>query len=225
MMEGGANFESFTGAPGGQEATKESQEKFQEQYRKQQAAAKKAKKEEGKKKQQDNSLASIILQFLGQTGRTGLFILISRLVSRNIPSDVILAIIALVHAPAQLEIQEKILTLPAPPDEISRDENSGNSAGASKTYIDIWTKNIATVCYNNPRTILKSALDPGDIPTPGLTQLYATVLREYLENNTNAPVVLENLVHFADAFFKKIFIKLREMVGEEYILEGGNDDK
>ena len=112
MPEGGNNIESFSGAPQGSEKTQESQEKFSERYRQNQAAIKKGKKDEKKKHDQDESLAAIIVQFLHQTGHTALFLLISRLVARNIPSDLILAIISLIYHPAAKVIQDKMLALP-----------------------------------------------------------------------------------------------------------------
>ncbi len=91
MPEQFNDTESFGGLTGGAEQVKETQEKFQEKQQKSQSQQQQDQKQEGKKKQDDNALASVIVQFLNEPKNTSLFLLISRLIAKNIPSNIILA--------------------------------------------------------------------------------------------------------------------------------------
>jgi len=217
MPEGGNNIESFSGAPQGSEKTQESQEKFSERYRQNQAAIKKGKKDEKKKHDQDESLAAIIVQFLHQTGHTALFLLISRLVARNIPSDLILAIISLIYHPAAKVIQDKMLALPAVKENPT--EEKGLFSPEVKRQIDSWTNSIAAIARAEARRILQTAYEPDSAPNAGLIQLFALVLREFLEKEKAESIEITPLHHFGEAFFSKVFRDLEDIVGKEYLLK------
>lgn len=218
MPEGGNNFESFDGAPGGQEATRESQEKFSEQYRQNQAAIKKIRRDEAKKHAQDDSLATIIVAFLNDPGKSAFFVLVSRLVARNIPSDLILALISLIHAPAAEKIDERLLALP-PSKTLSDTGKESPFSPEVKAQIDSWTNTIARICNAEARRILDTASEADERPTTGLTQLFAVALRDYLEMKHDSEVPFENLKSFGDAFFQKVFVDLKKIAGEKLFLE------
>lgn len=214
MADGGTNFESFSGAPTGQETAQESQEQFRERYRQAQAAIKQIQKDEGKKKQQDDSLAQIIVQFLGEKNRTALFLLISRLVARNIPSDFILALIALIHAPAASAVEQKMLENPHTSTQALEKKENRMFTADQKKRIDAWTNSIISLSTAESRKIIHTAVEPtGEIAAEAV-QIFALVLREYLETLGDKGVHLENITAFATAFFAT-FVKIMKKNTEE----------
>lgn len=219
---GGAGFESFSGSPQGKEKAAEGQEQFSERYRKNQQAIKRIQQEEGKKKQQDDSLAHIIVAFLQQSGtsQSGYFILISRLIARNIPSDIILAILALVYHPAKQTIEDKLLALPAPKDAQAPGKQ-GLFSAKMKQSIDSWTNSIVLISVPEARRILLTAQEPDETPNPGLTQLFTIVLRDFLEKE-HENLEFEKLQAFGKAFFLKLFETLRKHSEKELQLESGS---
>lgn len=218
MPDGGNNFESFAGAPTGQEAASESQEQFNERYRQAQAAIKQIKKEEKKKKVQDDSLAQIIVQFLQAKNRTALFLLISRLVARNTPSDFILALIALVHSPAASAVEHKLLELPNHPSEALVKTGTTFTPG-QKQRIDAWTDSIIALSKKEADKILYTTIDvTGDI-APEAVQIFALVLREYLETLREDEVRMDNMTAFAQAFFAKFVEIMKQNKEEKFLLQ------
>jgi len=217
MPESG-DFESFAGAPTGKETAGESQEKFSERYRQNQAAIKKIRRDEKKKKAQDDSLAAIISAFLQQKSKSGFFILISRLVAKNVPSDLILAILALDYAPAAEKIDEKLRAMP-PENLPAKAEKNGLFSPATKAEIDAWTNTIARICRAEAKKIWDTARDPDGAPSGGLTQLFAMTLRDFLDKNHGDDLSFENLKKFGNAFFQKVFSDLKKIIGDQFLLK------
>jgi hypothetical protein len=211
MSEGLGGFESFTGAPGGKEKAQESDEQFQERYRQAQAAIKRIKKQEGKKKQDDNLLAQIIVQFLNDPNYTQFFILISHLVSKDIPSDIILAIISLIYEPAEAALVERF------PEQISPGHLHANNQRAD--LIDEWVKRIFLVATAEPHRVLETILDHNWQIDEELTQFSSLVLRHYLENIKKEQSQLNNLQNFCLAFWKKLAEQLESQVHNQAKLE------
>ena len=220
MTEGGAGLESFAGAPGGQEMTKEQHEQFQEQYRQNQAAAKQVRAEEKKAKQQDDMLAGLISQFLKNGNRGAHFLLIARLLAKNIPSDLILALISLIEPAAQIVIKEKLAQLPKA--ETSSDKKGGIFPAKVKANIDLWTNGINAIAVHEARRLVKTAIEPDGNHNPGLTQLFTLVLREFLENYNVKDIPTKNINAFGDLFFQRVFAQLKKMTGDEYQIKANN---
>ncbi len=221
MAEGeyNPNFDAYPGAAPGTEKAKETDEQFQERHRQAQAAVKKIRQEEQKKKAQDNSLAKVITAFLGDASRTPYFILISRLVSRNIPSDIILAIIALIYDPAAEEIDAKLLLLPNGAPELEARGEHALFTPEEKRKIDAWTNGILRISQIEPRRVLQTCREIDGQPNKGLIQLFAMVLREFLESGEHDEIEIENLQAFGETFFGTVFADFEQMQGEEFLLE------
>jgi hypothetical protein len=219
MAEGGANFESFMGAPQGAEKAQETQEQFQERQRQAAAAAQKAKAEEKKAKAQDDALARLISQFLKNGKRSAHFLLLARLLARNIPSDFLLATIALIEPSIEEYITEKLEHLP-PAKNLQKSEG-GVFPPAVKAAIDRWTNGISLIARSEARRLVQTALDSDDVPTSGLTQLFVLVLREYLEANHSDAIPAKNLRAFAELFWQKLFTDLKKLAGDEHRLSDG----
>lgn len=204
MSEGGQNLESFAGAQPGAEKAQETQEQFQERYAQAQTAIQQVKKEEAKKKHQDDSLAQIIVQFLHQENQTAFFLLISRLVSKNIPSDFILSILALIYEPAAEAINHRL----SGADKSSLPEKSEKSTALftprEKEKIDFWMQGIMNIAELEKKRLCHTALTPEKEINEGVLRLFALVLRDFLEHMHHEGVQLQNLEAFGEAFFQKI---------------------
>lgn len=216
------NFEAFDseGAPGGQEAAGESDEKFREQYRKNQAAIKKIKKQEGKKKAQDNTLAHIIVQFLSDPRFTRFFLLISRIVSRNVPSDLILAILALIHKESAKAIDEKKLELPGKVEE----PEAGKFPPHLKAQMNHWMHNITAVGTAEPHKALETMLDHDWNLDPNIVELFAAVLQQFMVFQKEDVPPMDNLRSFGEGFFTKLVSTLESQVNYQNLLGGQVDE-
>lgn len=220
MAEEGFGFESL-GAQSAPEQAGESLEQFSERYHQAQAAIAQIRKEESKKKAQDNSLAGIIAAFLQQKGRTPFFLLIARLSARNVPSDLILALLALIFPPAAEAIGKKRTEeeLEQFPQVVSEKEHIFSPR--EKQRIDFWTNTIANIARQEARRILHTATLPDDTPVPELVQLFSLVLRESLESSGKEDMPLDTYSAFGRAFFENVFTSLRSLVGDERLLVEG----
>jgi hypothetical protein len=200
------DFELFS-APTAQEKSEKSDEKFREKYRQAQAQIKKIKREESSKKKDDNSLADAIIRFLGQPNRSGFFILISRLVAANVPSDLILAIISLIDPPSEKLITEKFgrISQKFPVPRINFETKKEDEIGS-------WGRRILAVAFLEPERILKTVLLEEDLRVEVL-QLSAFVLREFLGDERSDD--FEDLKVFCVQFWETILQILRRHLSEK----------
>jgi len=206
------------------EASEQSQEQFRDQIRQSQAAAQQQQKDEGKARQKDDQLAKIIVQFLAQPSNTDLFLLISRCVGQDIPSEVIIAVLSLTDRTAFVEM-ENILkdsdpsSLPVP---TSNDSIHSLSEGQMKA-IEQWLSHINLASAKKPFRTLESLLvlkkvgrgeDPIREISPSFIQLSAFILRNYLAMQSTQ-VDYENLHDFMQSAYLKMIQNLRDMVADQ----------
>jgi len=234
MSETG-DFESLAGMGPVSEGSEMSDEQFREQIKKAQAALKKLKKEEGKVKAQDNNLAQIIVQFLSQSGNTDLFLLISRAVSQDISSELILAIISLIDKKASNEV---VSFLEAGEGESTQQASQNTSlivkqfadfqslSPEHKAILDTWIDFIQKVSVKTPHRILDTiiirrrsdASEEEDIVkevSPTLIQLSAFILRNYL---TQHQIAFE-FPHLY-AFMQAVFVNLVKYLENQVVNQG-----
>lgn len=188
MSETG-DFELFS-APAAKETDEKADEAFREQMKQAQQAMQQLQKEEGKARANDDKLAQIIVQFLSRAGGTELFLLISRCVAQNIPSELIIAVLALVDVQASQEIvnilkEAKItsgLVVPS-----SKDVQA--LSPLQKQAVDEWIRNINIAAAHKPHRTLDTVLiksvvkNTGEIVkeiSPPFVQLSAFIMRDYL---------------------------------------------
>lgn len=201
-------FEQFDGLMGS-EAAEMSDEQVREEARQSQAAKAQLQKEEGKAKQNDNILAQIIVQFLGQPANTDLFLLISRVIAQNIPSELIVAILSLIDEGAQTQVTGLLAagTDASPASSGSRQSTSdfGSLGAEQKKKIDDWLENMRLVSLSKPHKTLDSMLlKVQDRPlSPALIQLSAVILQRYLEKQGGS----FELAHLRD-FMQDVFVKI-----------------
>ncbi|MCK5605137.1 hypothetical protein KAR91_24820 [Candidatus Pacearchaeota archaeon] len=219
MSEQG-DFELFSG-PTPSEKKEGSDEKFQEEMKKTQKAIKQLQKEEGQAKGHDSNLAAIIVQFLADPTNTDLFLLISRVVAQNIPSELIIAILSLIDKNAHKEVKGLL--------ETSKDSESSHEMAlaihqkddfktlppAQKKAIDNWILDLSKIAGKKPHRILETLI----IPTPQRQlspmpiQLSTFILRKYLAQH-QIDLEFETLRDFMQGVFVELVKKL------EGLLEG-----
>lgn len=230
MAESG-DFEMFS-APAAKEHDEKSDEQFREQMKRAQKAMQQLQKEEGKARAHDDKLAKIIVQFLSQqAGGTDLFLLISRCVAQDIPSELIIAVLSLVDRQASEEIesilkeakQEAALVVPQ-----YKDVHTLNPA--QKKAIDDWIKNITIAAAHKPHrtldTVLVKSVANGELVheiSAPFVQLSAFIMRNYLAmQETNVDV--KKLRDFMENVYFRIIQDLEEMMqGQKKI--GGTEEE
>ena len=224
MSEQG-DAELFTG-PAPSEKKEMNDEQFHDEMKRTQQALAQLQKEEGKAKAHDNSLATIIVQFLSQPENTDLFLLISRTVAQNIPSELIIAILSLVDKKAQKEVKG---LLEAGKESEKSDEHAltlhkkadfQTLSPEHKKAIDTWTQNIFAVASTKPHRVLESVVIPGPerqlSPIP--IQLSAFILRNYLTKH-QIEIEFENLRDFMQGVFVEIVKNLEDKLKKQKHLE------
>lgn len=223
------DLEMFS-APAAKESDEMSDEQFRDQMAATQQAIKQLQQEEGQVRASDTSLAQIIVQFLGQSGNTDLFLLISRVVGQNIPSELILAIIALVDVSASKEVASLLLAPGFKKVEASQTvmtvatpNNFHSLSLDQKKALDIWIKSINAVSSNRPHITLdaliikKRSLNPADNGklikeiSPEVIQLSTFILRNYL-NSQNVAFEFDQLHEFMTSIFVNLVKTISNIV-------------
>jgi len=188
MADGSNDFELFQ-APAAAEADEKADEKFREEMKRAQAAMQKAQKDEGKAKGFDLILASIIVRFLSQPQNTDLFLLISRVVSLNLPSEFVISVLSLDDEKARQVVVGLLAEgkAGAPHDAdsalaIRHEANFQTLSPELKKEIEAWAADMAVVAGRTSERILEAILLPGleRQISPVLVQLSAFILRNFL---------------------------------------------
>ncbi|PIZ70598.1 hypothetical protein COY07_06500 [Candidatus Peregrinibacteria bacterium CG_4_10_14_0_2_um_filter_43_11] len=223
MSESG-DFELF-GAPAAKEHDEKSDEQFREQMKRAQQQIAQLQKEEGHARAQDQNLVAIIIQFLSQPQNTDLFLLISRVIGQDIPSELILAIISLIDQRATQEVYayleakeqaEKAVAL-----TVHKKADFQALPPEHKKMIDEWIHNIHHVAAKRPQRVLESvvfnfkaaAYNPDAVREifPSLVQLSAFILRNYL-NYFKIEFEFENLHGFMQLVFVEMVKNLEALI-------------
>ncbi len=227
MADGSNDFELFK-APAAQEKDEKSDEKFREEMRRAQTAMQQAQKDEGKAKGFDFALASIIVRFLSQPQNTDLFLLISRVVALNLPSEFVIAVLSLDDEKAR-QVVVGLLAEGKKSGESHHDSHSAlvirheanfqTLSPELKKEIESWAADMASVAGRTPERILESALLPGleRKISPVLVQLAAFILRNFLAKHQ---VTME----YADLrdFMERIFLEIIKTLASKQAKRIGN---
>lgn len=227
MAEAG-DFELFS-APAAKEASEQSQEQFREQMRQAQAALKQLKKEEGKAKAQDSRVAQVIVQFINDPKNTDLFLLISRCVADDIPSELILAVLALVDQDSYQET-EKFLQGPDgqvhEPQQaltVSDKEHLSSLPPLQRQLIDIWIAHIVQVASKRPHRCLAALVkqrlvkdEDGEKKairevSPAFVQLSAFIMRRFFAAQ-QVVIEFEELHGFMQVTYVRLVSHLEALV-------------
>ncbi len=223
-------FESFD-APAAGEASEQSQEQFREQAKQAQIAARQQKKEEGKARKNDDKLAQIIVQFLARTDATDLFLLISRCVAQNIPSELVIAVLSLIDQTAFTEMgkiaseAENINAL-----AVAEQNSIHNLSEEQRQAIDQWLKNIGIAAAHKPHRTLENVLIKKRAErtdeifkeiSPPFLQLSTFIMRNFLAMD-NTQVDYEILHDFMQSAYLKMLLDLEAFVKGQRHLESSS---
>jgi len=218
MVLGGSESAGDGGKEGGSEAAKEAAEKVREQKAKAAAQAKRDQQNERRKKSEDNTLAQIILQFLKNPRYSGFFLLIARALSKNIPSDFLLAILALIHKDSAQILHEKNIPRRNPPKPHSSAFPPELSAPLAE-----WTILMYSVSTAEPHRVLETILDENWELDANTVQLCALVVREFFffkKFETPFP----HIQQFSENFLKTLATDLENQIQNQQILETAEED-
>ncbi len=215
------DLDLFTG-PAPSEKKEMSDEKFQEEMKKAQKAIKDLKREEGKAKANDDSLAAIIVQFLSQSENTDLFLLISRTVAQNIPSELIIAVLSLIDKRSLEEVKGLLEGGEGHPQKeghemvVHQKANFESLSPHHKKAIDKWIGNISEVAAKKPHRVLETAVIPGPdrILSPVLVQLSAFILRNFLLKH-DFTIEFQTLRDFMQGVYVEIIKNLEVLIKEQ----------
>lgn len=218
-MSDTSDFELFSG-PAPSEKSEMSDEAFRDSLKRDQKAMQALKKEEDKAKANDNNLASTIVQFLGQPDNTDLFLLISRAVAQNIPSEIIIAVLSLIDKRSHEEVKglleaaktsEKNMIVLM---EVQRKTDFDSLSPAQKKAIDKWIAQIAEVSAKQPHRVLETVIVPGNGLSPVLVQLSAFILRSYLLKH-DTTIEFQVLRDFMENIIAEIVKNLTQLLKEQ----------
>ncbi len=182
-FEGGFGFNE-DGGGGVNEQIKEAFEKANESAKKfkaQQSAVKDLRKEEQKKRDDDTKIANIIIGFLNDPSNSKYFILIARLVARNIPSEFILSFISLIHKKSEHIIAGIKTNKNNKALQIKTRNSFGNLPPAVKLTIDKWTSNVYKVGDKNFKKVYLSLINPDNTIEDSYFQLNTFILEDFLK--------------------------------------------
>lgn len=231
MAESG-DFELFS-APAAKEQDEKSDEQFRDQMKRAQQAMHQLRKEEGQARAHDDKLAQIIVQFLSTASGTDLFLLISRCVAQDIPSELIIAVLSLVDRTASQEI-ENILkaTKESSALTVPKYKDVHSLSPAQKQAIDTWVKNITAAAYYKPHRALDSLLIKSVAKnsqelvkeiSPPFVQLSAFIMRNYLAIQ-DTQVDVKTLREFMENVYFLMIQDLEEMVAGQKKLSNKDED-
>lgn len=183
-------------------------EQAKEQFAAAQAAIQQIRKDEKKAKKKDDGVAQMILQFLNDTERTHLAVLIARLVAINCPSPFILAILSLINEGCKTVTEEYLREK-----QIVLDSSqSGGNQLATTTGLDMennvelmeWIMRMETVLSSDPENILNTLIvDESNIDGTVL-QLTTFVLQTFLSDHKKT-ATFENLQQLSIGVLQGLF--------------------
>lgn len=231
MAEAG-DFELFS-APAAQEHDEKSNEQFREEMKRAQQALQQLYKEEGKARAHDNRLAQIIVQFLSGVGGQDLFLLISRCVAQDIPSELIIAVLSLVDRQASEEIANILKEIKASTAlMVPQYKHIHTFSPAQKQAIDEWIRHISVAAAHKPHRTLDSVLIKSVSPatqelvieiSPPFVQLSAFILRDFLAMQ-NTLIEVQNLRDFMENIYFLMVQDLEQMMRGQKKLETKKTD-
>lgn len=212
-------LDSSSSGEQGSEASAEAAERAREQRAKAAQQATRDKREERKRRQYDNTLAQIIVQFLSDPRYSGFFILISRIFAKNIPSDIILAILSLIHKDSAKAIAEKNIERK----ELPKGADATPFPPELSLPLKEWTTVIFSVASAEPHKALETLLDINWDIDVNVEQLLSLVLNEFFSYK-KFETPFENVQQFSKAFLSTLVGDLESQIQNQVLLEGEEDD-
>ena len=158
---------------------------------------------------------------MNQPENTDLFLLISRTVAQNIPSELIIAILSLIDKKSQEEVKGLLEAGKSNKSEevamvVHQQANFESLSPHHKKTIDKWVANIAQVSAKKPHRVLETIVIPGPQRELSMVviQLSAFILRNFLLKH-DITIEFQNLRDFMQGVFVEIVKNLEELVKEQ----------
>ncbi|MDP3976341.1 MAG: hypothetical protein Q8P95_05510 [bacterium] len=211
------------GSGGGVKVSEAAAEAAAEDRRQARQAVKKQRGEEKKVKKREYKLAGIIEQFLrGKSRDDKLALLISRLVERNVPVSIVLAVLSLNYQEAIADLEDYL-------DEeagILSDEEMDAVSAESREIVQFgremsqalseWTKRIFTHASFRPmKAVLTLAHHHG--VDHGMVQLTALMIQHYFQG-IGQEVEFERMKEFSELFWKDALKRLHKLADQRGLL-------
>jgi len=222
------SLESFIGFDSGEGMSEAAFEAFKEKMKKASAQIAAIKKEEGKQKKKEEELLKILANFIKNSHKKDLTLLISRVLEQNIPANFILAIILLGNEEIQQQAGKFLMLGVGGQDEKALTffgEEDASIPLKMKIEIDEWMKTLLFQANERPQKLLKNAYKIEIIEDQekksvkkAIINLTAFVIREFFEKN-NQHQDFVNLKNFAVFIIKGILSKTNETLKNRRFLK------
>lgn len=225
--------ETFTPDEGGEGqggVSEEAAERAAEERRQSAKAAKKQRKQEKKMKKRDDRLADIIREFINGAHRDDkMALLLSRLLQRNTPAGILLAVMSLTNQEVlevledYLKDEQDIIPDEGPPQAPAAENQSLVEYGKELSLaLSEWTRRIFLHASFHPmKSILALAHHHG--VDHNMIQLTAFVIRDFFQNS-GQEVPYDNIREFSELFWRDALKRLHQLADERGLLPDPTQD-
>jgi hypothetical protein len=226
---GGAPAEGFVpeGAEGGGGVSEAASEAVAEELRKAAAAQKKDSKREKKARKRDGSLAQLIEQFIHAGGdQDAIVLLIARLLKRNTPIAVVIAILSINYPEFQSILADHIKEehIPKLDEDFDHSVNALVPLGQDLTQaLDSWADLIYTHASFYPLKTITALADHAGVNSSCL-QLSGFMIQEFLQSKGKQDIEFENIKKLSDTLWRSILKKVHKLCEEQELLEAPEDE-
>lgn len=230
FAEEGGPSENFGPDEGVGGVSEEAAERAAEERRQTAKAAKTQRKQERKVKKRENALGDLIRDFMQRRNEDRLVLLISRLLQRNTPVTIILAVLSLTFAEMKTTLEETLLDaeqdiMPdeAPPAEFSGDTQALVQYGQELTQaLSQWTQLIFSHASFHPmKTILALAHHHG--VDKNMVNLTTIMITRFFEKS-GQDVEQDRIQDFVDLYWKDALRKLHKLADDRGLLPDPTHD-
>ena len=215
--------ESFTPGEEGSGVSEAAREQASQRFAASQQAAQQQQKDEKRAKKRDDGVAQVILQFLTDTQKTHLAILIARLVARDCPSPFILAVLSLINHRCAETVEEYLKEREIDIAGSSVDRSMIPSEHAlsveANERMARWLMRMDAVLQTDPDAILNALIVDEQNIDGTILQLTSFVLQTFLEEHDKKPE-FEQIQQLSAGILQSIFTphmheRMQRRLGEE----------
>lgn len=226
------NFNPEAGGEGGATAVSEAAaERAAEERRQTAAAAKQQRREEKKVKKRDYKLAAIIEDFINGPKRDdAIAILLSRLLQRNTPVSILLAVLSLNYHDVLEELENYLdEERDVLPDVTPIEQQADASSTALVAYgremaeaLSVWTKRLFTHASFHPmKSILALAHHHG--VDHHMIQLTNLMIQRFFQG-TGQEIEFDRIREFSELFWRDTLRRLHQLANERGLLPSPDQD-
>jgi hypothetical protein len=192
-------------------------------------AMKELRKQEKRAKKKDDQVARTIIQFLNDDRYAHLFILISKLVSRNCPSIFILGILSLINEDCEKAVEEYFKEHEEPDPHTTVDESVALIEGSklqdetNRKLID-WITTLQMILTHDAERILSSLLVDEKHIDGSVLQLTIFVLQEFFATQEKKNIPYEKAQPLTASILQTIFEPFLSQVKKKVIASGEENE-